>query len=61
MGECEHKWVHLETVKEKSRYVPNTSGSYTPWLRIDRFFCEKCLETTEKRRSEYCKIQPDWF
>ena len=61
MGKCEHKFVHLETIKEESRWVPNTSGQYSPWKRIDRFFCEKCLEISEKRREEYSQKKPDWF
>jgi hypothetical protein len=59
--QCEHKFVHLETVKEKPRYIPNTSIT-SGWKRVDRFFCEKCLETIEKVQTEpHWKDQPDWF
>jgi len=53
---CEHKWVHLDT-KKKTDY----GGYQTRFVRIDQFFCEKCLETKEKRQDEYSRDTPDWF
>jgi len=62
MGECEHKWVHLETIKSSlTRVCEATCRREKIWQKTDRFYCEKCLETTEKRRSECSQIQPDWF
>lgn len=58
---CEHKFVHLETIKKKQQYIANTGGSYSPWERTDRFFCEKCLEVVEKTKEGYEREQPNWF
>ena len=63
MGEskCEHKYVHLETVKEKPQGISGTY-SYTDWKRVDRFFCEKCLEVVERTKTASGRgEQPDWF
>ncbi len=58
---CEHKFVHLETVKEKPRGIPNTY-SILGWKRIDRFFCEKCLEQKEfVKTAPHYEDTPDWF
>ena len=46
---CNHKWVFMETVRQKGQ---------RPWQlllillteKIDRFYCEKCLEIKERIR-----------
>lgn len=54
---CEHKFIHMETVKKQSR-----SGPYqTHWLKIDRLFCEKCGETKQVRTEEYDRDKPEWY
>jgi hypothetical protein len=58
---CTHKFVHLETVKERPRSIPN-SYSVLGWKRIDRFYCEKCLEQKEfVKTAPHYENQPDWF
>jgi hypothetical protein len=55
---CEHKWVLMETVKQQGY---SGYGSQQ-WKRIDRFYCEKCLEIKElvKTAPGYYD-KPDWF
>jgi hypothetical protein len=54
---CDHKWVHLETHKETKTY-----NSYScVYIKIDRFFCEKCLETKEIKREERLLEKPSWY
>jgi hypothetical protein len=55
---CDHKFVHLDTIKKH-----DTSGYNTQFIRIDRFFCEKCLEQKEVRKSEYAysRETPEWY
>jgi hypothetical protein len=55
--QCDHKYVHLET----SRWHDSGGGYQTRWVRIDRFFCERCLKTRELRRDEYSREQPEWY
>lgn len=58
---CKHKFVHYETVKEKPRDIPNSYGRLG-WKRVDRFYCEKCLEIVEKtKEARHYDDQPDWF
>lgn len=55
--ECNHKYVHLETAK----WI-DSSGTYNNgFFRIDRFFCEKCLDRKEVKKSEWCRETPEWF
>jgi hypothetical protein len=61
MSDCDHKWVHLESIKKED----GISYTYcTSLKKVDRFFCEKCLEQKEvvkecevSRHSKY----PDWW
>lgn len=58
---CEHKFVHLETTKTRA-----VDGGYCgidiDWRRVDRFFCEKCLEIVEKVTGAPADVpKPDWF
>ena len=37
-------------------------GNYnTHYVRVDEFFCEKCLGREEKRFDEYKREAPHWF
>jgi len=56
MQECKHKWVHLETIKRVESH-----GYQSEYIKIDRFFCEKCLEQKETRKSEYSRETPEWY
>ena len=59
MNECEHKWVFMETVKQRwrGRVINPSISPQKKWKRIDRFYCEKCLEikarTCEKETPGY--------
>ena len=54
--ECEHKFVHLETIR-KDYY----DSGCTHFLRIDRFYCEKCLEEKEVKKESWCRNTPEWY
>jgi hypothetical protein len=62
---CEHRFVHLDTRKVEGK--PGSIGLYSTenWMRIDRYFCEKCLETKFVRREasyyEHQNNPPDWW
>jgi hypothetical protein len=53
---CEHKYVHIESIRSYER-----GGYNTTWIVIDRFFCEKCGMVFEKRKEETCRNQPEWY
>ena len=53
---CDHKFVHLETIR-KDKY----DRDCTDYLRIDRFYCEKCLEQKEIRKEELRRERPEWY
>lgn len=59
--DCEHKFVHLRT----ESYYRATSRYSFEYVLIDYFFCEKCLEQSEKKKHinindhELNKL-PDW-
>lgn len=53
--ECEHEYSHLETKQiQENGHVPH-------WIRIDYFFCVKCLDEKEKRKSETNRYKPEWY
>ena len=53
---CDHKWQHQET-KKRTRY-----GRYnSEWIRVDRYYCQNCLEIKELKKSEYSRQCPDWY
>lgn len=53
---CDHKFVHLETIR-KDRY----DNYCTHFLRIDRFYCEKCLQEKEVKKEDWCRETPEWY
>jgi predicted metal-dependent hydrolase len=56
---CDHKYVHLNS-KRKKNY--NVVTGMTEWIKIDYFYCEKCLGEQEKRKSETTNMQiPEWY
>lgn len=58
---CEHKFVHLDTIKRKIDEYPSYGNTY---IRIDTFYCEKCLETKEVKKEKYVGYRgsiPDWY
>ena len=54
----QHKWVHLETTYARPRESGNRVYCYK---RVDRFFCETCLEQDEVKREEHLDSRPDWY
>lgn len=54
---CEHRWVFIE-----SHYKADSSGGYNIcYSRLDRFYCEKCLEQKEVTKREHSREKPEWF
>lgn len=54
--QCQHVWRHLETVRWTD------FGNYNSHFhRVDRYFCEKCLETHEKKQDEFSRDTPEWY
>lgn len=53
---CSHTYAHLETVTYNK-----DAGYNTQFVRIDRFFCTKCLHTEDRRREGYHRDTPEWF
>lgn len=54
---CDHKFTFLRTAKKV-----DGSGSYhSHFVRIDTFFCEKCLEQKTVRKEEYSRETPEWY
>ena len=57
MSECNHKYVHLETI----RYTDDSGAYRTGFIKIDRFFCEHCLEQREIKKEEWSRETPEWY
>jgi hypothetical protein len=58
MGElCEHKWTFIET-KTKTK---SDGGYNVQWIRVDRFFCEKCLEPRDVIQQDWSREAPHWW
>jgi hypothetical protein len=55
--QCQHVWRHLETV----RWTENDGGYNTRFIRIDRYWCEKCLATEDKKQDGLSRDTPDWY
>lgn len=55
---CNHKFVHMETVKKEGHPLCKT----LEWKRIDRFYCEKCLEIRSIVKTALGNQgKPEWF
>lgn len=57
--DCNHKFIHLET----EAFSESTGRYMITWKRIDRFYCEKCLEEKEiikRHESVDSHNLPDW-
>ncbi len=53
---CDHKFVHIETIKKTGR-----GGYQIEYIKIDRYFCEKCLEQKEIQKREWSDQTPLWW
>jgi hypothetical protein len=56
---CDHKWVLMNT--RKSCKGASEYGYQIKYIKVMQFFCEKCLETKEKRLETFSKETPDWY
>lgn len=54
---CEHKFIYMET--NKSHHYDGPFNTH--WIRIDRFFCEKCLEYRDKKQEDWSRDKPEWY
>lgn len=54
--ECEHQWVFIE-----SKYSSDPGAYQICWKRLDRFYCQKCLEQKEVKKQEWDREKPEWF
>ena len=55
---CSHKWVYMQTVRQQGY----TGHGAKNWKRIDRFYCEKCLEINDIVKSAPAyEEKPEWF
>lgn len=58
---CEHKWIHTAT-----NCFKEPDGSLDKYIRIDHYYCEKCLEKQTKRQETLRHFSsrqelPDWW
>lgn len=53
---CEHKWVYFDT--KKYYQYRDFLGLFT---RIDKFYCEKCLEMKDVKKEDYSRETPEWY
>ena len=55
---CEHKYIHLDTDK----YQQNV-GFQNKYLRIDRFYCEKCTDIKIVKKEGYARYftELEWY
>jgi len=57
MGDkCSHDYMHVETF-----YTDRYDGGPIAYIRIDRFYCRKCLEDQEIRKAESVYKKPEWY
>ena len=57
MEGCDHDFLYIESI-----YDCRGTGSYKQkYVRIDRFYCRKCLLGTEKRKEEDSHGMPEWY
>lgn len=56
--ECKHKWVFRESIYNSDC---TTHVYSTKYIKIDYYYCEKCLEEKQKEKHEYCREMPIWF
>lgn len=54
--QCGHKWVYQETHYSRGHY-----GYNDLFIKVDIYYCEKCLEQKEVRHEEYARDIPIWW
>ncbi|MFV0500047.1 MAG: hypothetical protein ACK5MH_00460 [Bacteroidales bacterium] len=58
-NQCKHKWIFMESVCRTKKY-----DYYVEYIRVDLFFCEKCLEQKQVKKEagqRYEESTPDWY
>lgn len=58
MSECNHKYIHFDTSKRSEH---DGSPYQLHWIRVDKFFCEKCLDTKDVKKEGWDRDKPDWY
>ena len=54
--------MFMETVRQRGERASFGISHQKDWKRIDRFYCEKCLEIKELvKTSPGYEDKPDWF
>jgi hypothetical protein len=56
MISCEHKYVYMETVKSDKH-----DGRLIHYKKVDRYFCEKCLDQKDKIKEDWSRERPEWY
>jgi len=54
--ECEHKFIYRDTARSDAY-----EGFNSHYLRVDYFFCEKCLKITESKQETRSRDCPPWY
>lgn len=54
--ECIHKYIHVETVRKHEN-----EGYFDYYEKVDRFFCEKCLDFQNIKQFDWLKEKPEWY
>jgi len=54
---CDHRYVLLSTAK----WTDGAGEFNTHFIRVDRFYCERCLADKELRKEERARDTPDWY
>lgn len=59
---CDHSYMHIDTSRHEKDKFATEFNHHSPWIRIDRFYCKKCLEMkTIRQELHWAADRPDWF
>ena len=59
---CNHNFKFLETIKHKYAEDYYYGCWHYKFLRIDKYYCTKCLEQKEIKKSSCdCSSVPEWY
>ena len=62
MDKCKHEFIYMETVKQRGERPSFGISSSVEWKRIDRFYCNKCLDIKDITKTvRGYEDKPDWF
>ena len=54
--ECNHNYQHLDTTK-----YTTDAGYNTTFVRVDRYYCTKCLDQKQLKREATTRETPEWY